>query len=340
MLENRLGATYFLIVYLASAVGGGIASIEGHSGAFLTVGASGAISGIVGALLCLTILGKLPLTLQFFMVVIGINVLFSMNAAHVDWLAHLGGFTAGFAVCALLDTAENLNRYWLRCKFPEFVKSGIAAGFLAAALLYFEQGGQDGIGPLVAAAGAIAGLVIAIKLADIVLARPRGLAVMTVAAAVFWGFLGYAAGAVAAHYQLYSGIQLYGILPSAEAFREHIGTLARAHWPPADSLPHFSCFVPSCGAGSTIRASWQPALPPHAGAGRAYRLPRSSYNEAFLKQAGATDGRHPVMAGISKGCKPRTQSDAQSRREYWSARSRKSACSRAASRIAGASPAR
>jgi len=49
---------------------------------------------------------------------------------------------------------------------------------------------------------------------------------MTVAAAVFWGFLGYAAGAVAAHYQLYSGIQLYGILPSAEAFREHI-----ALWP-------------------------------------------------------------------------------------------------------------
>ena len=138
-VENRLGATYFLIVYLVSAVGGGIASIEGHGGAFLTVGASGAISGIVGALLCLTILGKLPLTLQFFMVVIGINVLFSMNAAHVDWLAHLGGFTAGFAVCALLDTAENLNRYWLRCKFPEFVKSGMAAAFTGAALLYFRK---------------------------------------------------------------------------------------------------------------------------------------------------------------------------------------------------------
>jgi membrane associated rhomboid family serine protease len=226
MLENRLGATYFLIVYLASAVGGGIASMEGHGGAFLTVGASGAISGIVGGLLCLTILGKLPLTLQFFMVVIGINVLFSMNAARVDWLAHLGGFTAGFAVCALLDTAENLNRYWLRCKFPEFVKSGIAAAFTGAALLYFQQGGQGGIGPLAAAAGAIAGLVIAIKLADIILVRPKGLAVMTVAAAVFWGILGYAAGAVAARYQLYSSIELYGILPSAEAFREHI-----ALWP-------------------------------------------------------------------------------------------------------------
>jgi membrane associated rhomboid family serine protease len=226
MLENRLGATYFLAVYLASAVGGGIASMEGHAGAFLSVGASGAISGIVGGLLCLTILGKLPLSPQFFVVVIGINVLFSANAAHVDWLAHLGGFTAGFAACALLDVAENLNRYWLRCKFPEFVKSGLAAAFTGAALLYFEQGGRDGTDSLAPAIAAIAGLAIAIKLADIVLVRPKGLAVMAVAAAVFWGFLGYAAGAVAAGYQLYSSIQLYGILPSAEAFREH-----KALWP-------------------------------------------------------------------------------------------------------------
>lgn len=226
MLEKRLGATYFLIVYLASAVGGGIASIEGHGGAFLTVGASGAISGIVGGLLCLTILGKLPLSPQFFLIVIGINVLFSANAAHVDWLAHLGGFTAGFAACALLDATEYLNRYWLRCKFPEFAKSGIAAGFLGAVLLYFEQGAAVGIDALLPAAVAVAGLAIAIKLADIVLARPRGLAIMAVAAAALWGFLGYAAGAVAAGYQLYSNVQLYGILPSAEAFREH-----NALWP-------------------------------------------------------------------------------------------------------------
>lgn len=226
MLENRLGATYFLIVYLAAAVGGGIASIEGHGGAFLSVGASGAISGIVGGLLCLTILGKLPLTPQFFLVVIGINVLFSANAANVDWLAHLGGFTAGFAACALLDAVENLNRYWLRCKFPEFAKSGIAAGFLGAVLLYSGRGAAVGIDALLPAALAVAGLAIAIKLADIVLARPRGLAIMAVAAAALWGLLGYAAGAAAASYQLYSNLQLYGILFSAEAFLEH-----NALWP-------------------------------------------------------------------------------------------------------------
>ncbi len=198
ILENRLGATYFLVVYLASAVGGGIASIEGHSGAFLTVGASGSISGIVGALLCLTILGKLPLPPQFFAVVIGINVLFTMNAPQVDWLAHLGGFTAGFAACALLDTAENLNRFWLRCKFPEFVKSGIAAAVIGATLHYFQAGGRIDADALLPAAAAFAGLLLAIKLADIALARPKGLAAVTVAAAVFWGFLGFAIGSAAA----------------------------------------------------------------------------------------------------------------------------------------------
>ena len=50
LLEQRLGATYFVIVYLASAIGGAVASIHGHPGPFLGVGASGAISGIVGEL--------------------------------------------------------------------------------------------------------------------------------------------------------------------------------------------------------------------------------------------------------------------------------------------------
>ena len=226
MLENRLGATYFLIVYLASAVGGGIASMEGHGGAFLSVGASGAISGIVGGLLCLTILGKLPLTPQFFLIVIGINVLFSVNAAHVDWLAHLGGFTAGFAVCALLDATENLNRYWLRCKFPEFVKSGMAAAVTGAALLYFEHGGQDGTDALLPAIAAIAGLAIAIKLADIVLARTRGLAVMTAVTAVLWGFLGFAAGTMAAGFLPHYCARLHAVSASAAAVCGH-----EALWP-------------------------------------------------------------------------------------------------------------
>ncbi len=197
ILEQRLGAAYFILVYLASAIGGGIASVEGHGDAFLSIGASGAISGIVGALLCLTILGKLPLSAQFFMVVIGVNVLFSANVAHVDWLAHLGGFTAGIAACALLDAVEHVNRYWLRCKFPEFVKSGIAAAFAGAVLLYFDRYGEAGENAWLPALGAFAGLAAAVKLADIVLSLPKGLAVLAFVMAGLWGFLAYAASTAA-----------------------------------------------------------------------------------------------------------------------------------------------
>jgi rhomboid protease GluP len=194
LLEKRLGASYFILVYLASAIGGSITSIYGHPGAFLGVGASGAVSGIVGALLCLTILGKLPLSPQFFLVTIGANVMLALKGPNIDWLAHLGGFTAGFAACALLDRVENLARYWLRCKFPEFVKFGIAAAAIGSiAFLYLKVplASGDDWHPL-AVWGA--GLVLAIKLADLILARTKGLAVLAFAFAALYGSLAFAAG--------------------------------------------------------------------------------------------------------------------------------------------------
>ncbi len=190
LLEQRLGATYFIIVYLASAVGGGIASLYGHPGPFLGVGASGAISGIVGGLLCLTLLGKLALSPQFFVVTIGLNAVLAARAPNVDWIAHLGGFTAGFAAVALLDRLEALNRHWLRCKFPEFVKFGIAiAAVIAAGLAYLESplaGGGD-IWVRIAEGG-VAVLII-VKLFDLVLGRPKGLAILALAMAALYAAL-------------------------------------------------------------------------------------------------------------------------------------------------------
>lgn len=203
LLEKRLGATYFILVYLASALGGGIASVYGHPGAFLGVGASGAISGIVGGLLCLTMLGKLPLSPQFFVVTIGVNAMLAAKVPNVDWLAHLGGFTAGFAACAILDGAEALNRYWLRCKFPEFVKFAIATAAFTVAALYLElpsANTADAWGPILAG---FAGIVLAIKLSDLILAIRRGLAVLAFAVAALYGSLAYAASGAMA-----------GVLPS------------------------------------------------------------------------------------------------------------------------------
>ena len=191
-LEHRLGATYFLFVYVVSAVGGGLASLYGHAGVFLGVGASGAISGIVGGLLCLTILGKLALSWQFFIVTIGLNGVMAVQVANVDWIAHLGGFTAGFAACAVLDSLEHLNRHWLKCKFPEFVKFGIAiACLLGLSLLSPEIASASQSVPAHTIEWG-SGILLSIKLADLILDRRKGLGILALGTALFYGLLPWA----------------------------------------------------------------------------------------------------------------------------------------------------
>jgi rhomboid protease GluP len=190
LLEHRLGATYFLIVYLASAIGGAIASIYGHPGPFLGVGASGAISGVLGALLCLTLLGKLALSAQFFVLTIGANAVLAARVPNVDWIAHLGGFAAGFASVALLDALEVFNRHWLRCKFPEFVKFGLAiAAVFAAGFIYLETQLASGSDIRLRIAEGSLAVLIAIKLSDLVLGRPKGLAILALAIAALYAAL-------------------------------------------------------------------------------------------------------------------------------------------------------
>jgi rhomboid protease GluP len=194
ILEHRLGATYFIIVYLVSAIGGSVATVYGLSGPFLAVGASGAIFGIVGALLCLTLLGKAALSAQFFVVTIAVNVMLALKMPNIGWMAHLGGFTAGFACIAVLDGLELLNRQWLRCKFPEFVKFAIAVAATFAAVFAYLDGrltGSSGI-PVVIAGWGVAVLA-AIKPADFILCIRKGLAFFALAIPMLYAALAFIA---------------------------------------------------------------------------------------------------------------------------------------------------
>ena len=74
LLERRVGAFNFILIYFSSLVAGSVVSVLGHPANFIGAGASGAISGILGALLCLFILGKISLSGQFFVAAIGLNV--------------------------------------------------------------------------------------------------------------------------------------------------------------------------------------------------------------------------------------------------------------------------
>jgi membrane associated rhomboid family serine protease len=107
LLESLLGRFRFLLLYVGSGLAGAGASLAfGHTQ--LGVGASGAIFGLLGALVAFfyrrrDMGGRAPL--RNLLLVLAINVFIGARAANVDNFAHAGGFLAGLVAMALLDMA-------------------------------------------------------------------------------------------------------------------------------------------------------------------------------------------------------------------------------------------
>ncbi|HEX5999075.1 MAG TPA: rhomboid family intramembrane serine protease [Hyphomicrobiaceae bacterium] len=199
-LIRRVRTLYFLIIYLAAIVAGGIASIYAHQDApFVSVGASGGVSGLLGALVGLTLLGKPAVPAAFLAVNIGLNVLLAASVANIDWASHLGGFTGGLFACAMLDLAERLNGRLLRCKFPEWLKVNGATLLTAPPVAVLAFGarlpGLDSADALTLGVGSAAVCLGLIKLADLVLPLRKGLGAIIVALAVGNAALIWAVGA-------------------------------------------------------------------------------------------------------------------------------------------------
>lgn len=187
ILERRVGPFHFVAIYLCSLIGGSAASVLGHPMIYLSVGASGALSGLVGALLGLFILDKIRLSGQFFIGVIGLNVVLMASVARIDWWNHLGGFAAGLISCALIDLVAKFNNFWLGCKFPEFVKFNVAisAAWLAMLGVGLEDGGFRLGGVWLVAMVAVITLVV-VKLLDLLLSTTGGIAKAVLGFAAFY----------------------------------------------------------------------------------------------------------------------------------------------------------
>jgi membrane associated rhomboid family serine protease len=167
-LEKRIGTAYFLLIYFVSVIAGSLTGILVHPGPYLSVGASGGISGILGALLCLKLFGRVGLPMSFFVNNFGINIATTFIAPTVDWGAHLGGLIGGMAACTLLHVFELAGPALMRCKLPEFVKVNL--GILFAIVAWMSDFSPT---PVIAA---LAVLIVAVKVIDILLSLPRGLA--------------------------------------------------------------------------------------------------------------------------------------------------------------------
>jgi rhomboid protease GluP len=184
-LERCVGAFYFIVVYICALISSAIVGIVTLPPQHLMIGASGAISGIMGALLCLWILGRIDLPANFFVINIGLNVaLIALNTSNIGWSSHLGGFAAGVISCALLDLLERTNALFFRCKFPEFVKLNgfvVVIGFAAlfwGGIRMGETFRPEGWPLLFVFAIASVGV---IKLIDLVLSMKKGLAIIVIA---------------------------------------------------------------------------------------------------------------------------------------------------------------
>jgi len=107
-LERVFGHWRFTALYGLSLLGGSVASFVFSPILQPSIGASGAIFGLMGAYV---IVGRqVGVQLNAILVLIGINLVLGFVIAGIDWRAHLGGLVTGSVVAAILVHAPR-GRY-------------------------------------------------------------------------------------------------------------------------------------------------------------------------------------------------------------------------------------
>jgi membrane associated rhomboid family serine protease len=129
IVERLTGTIAFLVIYVASAIAGGIASAAWHP-SLVSVGASGAIVGIVGAVagIALTSRGSLPPALAVSLRN-SVVLILVLNAPlqlipHIDMACHMGGLVGGFVCGAITGT-------WLGSSPRRFQARVVASAIVA-----------------------------------------------------------------------------------------------------------------------------------------------------------------------------------------------------------------
>jgi membrane associated rhomboid family serine protease len=111
-LEGLLGRARFVALYVGAGLVGAGASFAFNQ-TTLGVGASGAIFGLLGALIAYffkrrSVGGSAPL--QQLLLVLLLNLFIASRSTSIDNLAHIGGFLAGVVAMGLYEAAGERNR--------------------------------------------------------------------------------------------------------------------------------------------------------------------------------------------------------------------------------------
>ena len=100
MLETVLGRARFLAVYLVSGLVGSATVMVFSDPHSQTLGASGAIFGLMGALVVVAL--KVGGQVQTVCVWIGLNLVFTFTVSGISWQGHVGGLVGGVVLGAAM----------------------------------------------------------------------------------------------------------------------------------------------------------------------------------------------------------------------------------------------
>jgi membrane associated rhomboid family serine protease len=103
-IEAVLGSPRMLLVYMASLIGGGLAVTYFAPPGAVTLGASGAIFGLLGALFAFGLkLGERGRELVRANIgILVLNLIVTFAVPIISWQAHVGGLVTGFVVTLLI----------------------------------------------------------------------------------------------------------------------------------------------------------------------------------------------------------------------------------------------
>jgi membrane associated rhomboid family serine protease len=126
MLEPSLGTPRFLVLYFASLLAGAFGALLLTDPLIPTVGASGAVFGLIGAAFILARgrgMDALAAELGFLIV---INLVFTFGASNISIGGHLGGLVGG-GICALAIIAGERGSFGPRRREAELVVMALVA---------------------------------------------------------------------------------------------------------------------------------------------------------------------------------------------------------------------
>jgi rhomboid protease GluP len=138
MLERRIGSQKFVLLYLVSAVAGGVVGTLWNGSLLTLVGGSGALFGMLGAAVAINMRSGRHL-LDFLdyhgprqlLILIAINLLLGWLIPFVSNAAHIGGLISGFALSfCFLERGRGI---------PDGISRAVQAGWVAlfASLLFY-----------------------------------------------------------------------------------------------------------------------------------------------------------------------------------------------------------